>query len=237
MTMPQLDPQKRRVVVKRASSPSGLSEVGMSASDVVFYGILSGLEAHRLVPGQRLVEADLALSFGVGRNSVREGLKRLAAEGVADASRHKGAAIRVLSDRETSDMLEVAQRLTGLLARMAARACATGARALQLKCAMTELRRAGASVETSAFGAARRKFYRALLDLAGSQELERLFRLIHMPIVYAQHKPEGLQSLRQHDYRAIAQAVIAGDEEAADLAAMAHVQRVRACILTTSAER
>ncbi len=62
---------------------------GRSASDVVFSGILARLEARRLVPGQRLVEAELAAGFGVSRNSVREALQRLAAEGIVDLFRHR----------------------------------------------------------------------------------------------------------------------------------------------------
>jgi DNA-binding GntR family transcriptional regulator len=55
-----------------------------SASDAIFYGVVHGLEAQRFVPGQRLVESDLASQFGVGRNSVREAIQRLAADGIVD---------------------------------------------------------------------------------------------------------------------------------------------------------
>ena len=93
----------------------------VSASDLVFFGIVNGLELQKLVPAQRLVESDLAAQFAVGRNSVREALQRLAAEGIVELHRHKGAAIRTLSLQETLDVLDVAERMTGLLARSAAR--------------------------------------------------------------------------------------------------------------------
>ena len=59
------------------------------------------------MPGQRLVEVDLAAQFGVSRNSVREALQRLAAQGLVDLFRNKGAAIRTLSPQETLEVLDV----------------------------------------------------------------------------------------------------------------------------------
>jgi len=207
-----------------------------SASDTVFAGIIHALEARQLVPGQRLVEADLTASFGVSRNSVREALQRLAAEGIVDLLRHKGAAIRLLSVEETLDVLEVAERITGLMARAAARAVAKGGRGTALADAVKLLVAADGAGDREAFSKGRRDFYRSLLALAGNRELRRLFPAIQMPIVYAQYRLPGLQRVRLQDYRVIAREVLAGDEDAADLAAMAHVRNVREEILQRAAE-
>jgi DNA-binding GntR family transcriptional regulator len=104
-----------------ASSDESGGEGRGSASDAVFFGIVQGLENQSFVPGQRLVEADLAAVFGVSRNSVREGLHRLVAEGVVELLRHKGAVIRSLTTEDTLGVLDVAELMTGLLARSAAR--------------------------------------------------------------------------------------------------------------------
>jgi DNA-binding FadR family transcriptional regulator len=61
--------------------------------------------------------------------------------------------------------------------------------------------------------------------------LRRLFPAIQMPIVYAQYRLPELQQIRLQDYRVITREVVAGDEEAADLAAMAHVHNVREAVL------
>jgi DNA-binding GntR family transcriptional regulator len=205
-----------------------------SASDIVFHGIVRGLEIHRFVPGQRLVEADLAAQFNVGRNSVREGLQRLAADGVIEIVRHKGAVVRSLSPRETLDVLDVAERMTGLLARTAARAVTEGSSVEMLTRAMARLQQAHQSTNSDDFAQARRHFYRVLLDLGGSLELRRLFRVIHMPIVHAQNRLGSLQALRLSDYHLIGEAVIRGNEAAADKAGRTHVCNVRAEILKKS---
>lgn len=197
------------------------------AADAVFFGIVHGLERRVFVPGQRLVEADLAARFDVGRNSVREALQRLAAEGVVDILRHKGAAVRALTVQETMDVLEVAERMTGLLARSAARAVAAGRGPQALARALQQLRSADGAQDPDTFARARRSFWRALLELAANRELRRLFPSIHMPIVYAQHPIAALQKLRLRDYEAIAQAVAQGREDMADARGMEHVRNVR----------
>ncbi|MBI5278308.1 MAG: GntR family transcriptional regulator [Burkholderiales bacterium] len=208
-----------------------------SASDIVFFGVVKALETQELVPGQRLVEADLVSQFQVGRNSVREALHRLSAEGLVDLLRNRGAAIRLLSLKETMDVLDVAERMTGLLARTAARGVVEQpAHRRMLPTALKELTQAFKEEDSDGFARGRRHFYRALLFLSGSAELKRLFPAIQMPIVYAQHRLPGLQKLRLRDYRLIAKAVSDGLEEEADEAGMAHVRNVREVVLQKTAK-
>ena len=215
---------------------SAATDSARTASGSVFYGIMNGLEAQLFVPGQRLVEVDLAAQYGVSRNSVREALQRLAAEGVVDISRNKGAAIRSLSERQTLEVLDVAERMTGLLARSAAHAIADGHSPAAIEQAMGELVRADDSRDSPTFARARRGLYRALLATSGSQELKRLFPSIQMPIVYAQHRPATLQKVRMRDYQSMCDAILSGNALAADKAAMAHVQNVRAAIVRKLSE-
>lgn len=212
-------------------SPAASTGDSQSASDTIFYGVLNGLEAQRFVPGQRLVEVDLAAQFGVGRNSVREALQRLAADGIVDTFRHRGVAIKSLSVQQTLDVLEVAERMTGLLARSAARGIQAGKPSQTIAQALDQLRTAESEQDSEAFGRARRTFYRALLEASGSLELRRLFPSIQMPIVYAQHRFSTLQKLRLRDYVLIGASVMDADEEAADAAGTHHVRNVRAEIL------
>ena len=218
----------------RASPSQNAADPALSsASDSVFSGITNGLVLQKFVPGQRLVEADLAIQFGVGRNSVREALQRLLAEGVVDIIRHKGAVIRSLTERETMDVLDVAERMMGLLARSAARGISNGRSSRELESALEQLIAANDGNDSASFSNARRAFYRALLDTSGSRELRRLFPSIHMPIVYAQHRLTGLQNIRLRDYLVIGKAILIGDEVGADTAGATHVRNVRAEISRT----
>ncbi|MER1968525.1 GntR family transcriptional regulator [Castellaniella sp. GW247-6E4] len=209
------------------ASSTSRPQTQLSASDKVFWGIVRGLETQQFVPGQRLVEADLAARFHVGRNVVREAMQRLAAEGLVDLSRHKSVSVRILSRREAFDLLDIVERILGLLTRTATRACQDPGHAEELESVLGVLSEAYDQRDSKAFAAARRTFYRILLNMGGNRDLNRLFTTIHLPILYAQQRIPALQQIRLADYQRIVAAVLSGDEEAADEAGRLHVQNVR----------
>lgn len=202
-----------------------------SASDQVFFGIIRGLEDRRFVPGQRLVESELAARFGVGRNSVREALQRLRAEGLVDLSPHRGASIRTLSWQEALDLLDIMERMLGLLGRVAVRGSGHPAQARALRAALEALEAASRGRDDGAFSEARRQFYRALLAMGNNPDLRRMFTTIHIPVLYARQRIPSLHQIRLADYRRLADAVLAGDAQAADQAGRAHVCNVREALL------
>lgn len=195
----------------------------------VYLGILQDLEGGRMVPGQRLIETDLAARFEVGRNAVREAMQHLAVRGVVDLSPNRSPAIRRLDLAETFEVLDVAEAMT----RLAVRSAATGFRAEHgalLKAAIEELSAAAAEDEAGTFNRARRSFYRALLLIGGNRELQRLFPAIGIPVIHAQYPSPRLRGIRLADYRALAAAIAAGDVDGAERAAMDHVETVRSVI-------
>jgi DNA-binding GntR family transcriptional regulator len=220
--MPRKKPEATSVE-RREAAP----ERPVSATDIVFHGIIRGLERRTFVPAQRLVEADLAEMFDVGRNSVREALQRLAAEGVVDLSRHRGASIRSLTIEEMHEVLEVAELLTGLLARAAARNAGDSPHSARLRAVLDEIAAYDVLREPEGFGKIRRNFYRALLDIAQHCELKRLFPGVQMHIVHAQYRAPNLVDMRIADYRKIGAAVLKGDSKEAERAGVAHVRHVR----------
>ncbi len=188
------------------------------------------MESQRFVPGQRLVETDLAGTFGVGRNAVREALQRLAADGIVDLHRHRGASIRLLSLQEAFDVMSVAELMTGLLASSAAANTKQGELTERLRLALEQLNETGTTTDPATFDAARRHFYRTLLEMGGNRELRRLFPAIQMHIVHSQFRLSGLREMRLADYERIGRAVLSGDSAAAYVAGIAHVQHVREAI-------
>lgn len=195
----------------------------------VFLGILQDLEAGRMVPGQRLIETDLAARFEVGRNAVREAMQHLVARGVVDLSPNRSPAIRRLDLSETMEVLDVAATMTGLAARAAAIGYQSHHAAL-LDGSINGLDHAASAGEAALFSRARRGFYRAILLIGGNRELQRLFPAIGIHIIHAQYPSNRLQGIRLADYRAIARAIAASDIANAERRAIAHVENVRAVI-------
>lgn len=197
----------------------------------VYQGLLADLDHGRMVPGQRLVETDLAARFGAGRNAVREAMQRLAARGVVDLSRNRSPAIRRLDEAETMEVLTVAQAMTALVTRAAAGRFDSARDGDALDAIQARLESAAREDEVADFGRARRQFYRVLLDIGGNRELKRLFPAIGMHIIYAQYPSRKLRGIRMTDYRAMIDAVRDGDMERADAAGACHVDHVRAVIV------
>lgn len=196
----------------------------------VYQGLLADLDHGRMVPGQRLVETELAARFGAGRNAVREAMQRLAARGVVDLSRNRSPAIRRLDEAETMEVLTVARAMTALMLGAAAARFDSATHGAMLDDAQTQLERAADEDEIAGFGRARRQFYRALLDIGGNRELKRLFPAIGMHIIYAQYQSRQLRGIRLADYRAMIDSVRRGDETQAEAAGARHVDHVSAVI-------
>jgi DNA-binding GntR family transcriptional regulator len=198
-----------------------------SASQIVSDGVLGALEEGRYSPGQRLVVADLAIRFGVGPNAVREALQRLAAEGVVELSRHRGAMIRELAPEQALMTLELTELLIGLAARTAARNIADPAAAAKVEHALERLKASGSADDMRAFLKARNAFFGALLTAGGNQELERISPTVQLRVLRAQYHLANTYRRLSRDLAAIGQAVLAGDPQAAEEAAQAHVGRIR----------
>ncbi|MGC9537516.1 GntR family transcriptional regulator [Streptomyces sp. UG1] len=73
-----------------------------------------------LVPGQRLVEVDMCERFAASRSIVRLALRRLAADGLVEIRRNRGACVRAVSLTEAVHVLEARAALEGLVAARAA---------------------------------------------------------------------------------------------------------------------
>ncbi len=99
-----------------ARSVEKLARGGLSAYVKLREAIVDG----RFQPNERLVEADLARTFGAGRTGIRAALVRLDQEGLVERQPNRGARVRLVSDREALEIEEVRVALEQMLARHAA---------------------------------------------------------------------------------------------------------------------
>jgi len=192
-----------------------------SGPEALVRDILHGLAEGRYVPGQRLAEPDLMARHGVGRSTVREALGRLAAQGLVTLAPHRGAQIRWLTRRAAQDVLRVARPLLALAARQAAEAVAAGADPAPLTAAAQAY-----DAATDDRPRARARYYRALTQLAGNAELDRLLPLLQIHLIRAQlgrNRPPGQRA-------ALVAAVAAARPDTAEAAALAHVDALIAAL-------
>ena len=95
-------------------------EPAANGAEEAYWRLRQELTAGRLLPGQRLVEAELVESLGVGRALVRAALSRLAHEGLVDKEPNRGARVRMVSEDEAVEIVQARAVLEALAARQAA---------------------------------------------------------------------------------------------------------------------
>lgn len=220
----------------KADDPDGpegrdgaVSEKRLSVPDRIVQELVRAVHAGELVPGQRLVEADLVERFGVSRGPLREAFKRTAAMGLVEIAPHRGARIRQIGRREAVEKLVILEVLLGLAARLAAENIDTGRNrqhfARSAKRFMARRNRIG----WFEFVSARDEFFRELIEIADNANLRDQIELVQLHLLRSLIKDIG-ESDRNKQYELhekIIARIEAGDGAGAEKIMR---QRVRAMI-------
>jgi len=215
------------------SQPPVKARPAKSSPEVVVDAILSGIRSGRLVPGQRLVEADLTHSLSISRGPVREALKRLAAEGIVTLNQNRGAYVRSLSQKEVADLLKVIEVVTGLVASLATRRLANGHLREAFIRAGENLLAFEALGDSLAFMEKRREFYDVLIDASDNIELKRIMPLMQIHLLRLQFQTRLTATDRRkqfEEYRAIIRTVLSGSPQLAERMTRLHIRRTRLSI-------
>lgn len=185
----------------------------------------------RYVPGQKLIESDLARVFSLSRGPIREALKRLAAEGVIRLSPHRGAFIRSFTRPELDELLMVLEYLVGLMAKQAANAVKHGNDPKPIREAydlLSPFKESG--TEDFSYIEQRRHFYEALTEIGGNKQLGRLMPSVEINIIRAQFlsfMTVEERKARLNEYAAITDAVLSGDAKRAERVARKHIAETK----------
>lgn len=176
------------------------------------------------VPGQRLVESDLMADFGASRGPVREALRKLGAEGVLELVPNRGAMVRKLTLKELKDLFSMREALEGLAARLAAeRMTDPEVRAYFVEILTNiDIDDAG-----SAFSETNRRFHQLILDCADNEQLSVTLRQLRLPLVRLQIRAaidEAYRHQSTREHAEVANALLAGDAQAAEAAMRSHLR-------------
>ncbi|MFF5563057.1 GntR family transcriptional regulator [Streptomyces sp. NPDC012623] len=201
---------------------------GLAGRSVVGAGIRAALAAGDMVPGQRLIEQELSESFGATRSAAREALQDLAAEGLVELIPRRGARIRVIPVEEAVQITECRASLEGLCARRAAER-ATELHHEQLLEIGAAMRAAVAGGELDTYSGLNRRLHDLVAEVGGQEVAKALLERLNGQMVRYQFRlalrpGRPTRSLPQH--LAIIDAIVAGDPEAAEAAAKAHLASV-----------
>lgn len=147
-------------------------EKGSRAEERVFNAILDAVLDHRLVPGTKLKERELAEIFGCSRAAVRGALTRLGHSLLVELRPNRGAVIANPTVAETRDMFEARRILEAAIVQRLARTL-TAKQIGELRGFVAEESRAYAKGDRKAGQRLSIRFHKVLCELAGNATLDR----------------------------------------------------------------
>lgn len=206
-----------------AEPPIRIGDTVERTADILKARILEG----ELVPGQRLISRDIIEELGVSRGSLREAFHRLAADRLVELIPNRGAVVRRLSPDEVLHVFQIREALEGHAARLAAQAIGTGENRASFTALVEEGHRYRGQADLPAFVTYNRRFHQAIVRMSGNTELAELIDRYQLAVFISMlRRSVGTarlirSSIDQHD--AIAQAILAGDGEAAYAAMKDHL--------------
>jgi len=179
-------------------------------------------------PRQRLVEVDLCERFGTSRFILRSALQELAAQGLVEFQRNRGARVREVSIDEAIEITEVRVLLEGLLAARAAERV-TKTEAAMLRNLVKDMRAAVAKSELLTYSDLNARLHSAIRDIAAHETAARLLRQLRDQTVRHQFSLSlvpGRPSVSLPQHEAIVAAITARKPDAAQQAMQEHLQSV-----------
>jgi DNA-binding GntR family transcriptional regulator len=197
----------------------------INLSDKIRAALEAEITSGHLTAGSRIDEQELMERFEVSRTPAREALLQLMSAGLVTTVPRQGAVVASLSVPEYVAMLEILMELEGLAARLAARRMPAVQRKL-LEEADKACRDAAAKNDAELYGAANRSFHEIIYDGSLNEVLARQLRAMRLRMRHPQRtlfdRPGRIRnSLAEH--RVVLEAILNGDEEAADRGMTGHI--------------
>jgi DNA-binding GntR family transcriptional regulator len=181
-----------------------------------------------LAPGQRLIEADLATSFGMSRAGVRAALIQLAGEGLVERVPNRGARVRTYSVDEAVAITECRMVLEGLCAAKAAER-ATDEQLAVLAGLGDQLRSAVADADPMKYSALNRELHRLIREYAAQPVATELLDRLNGQVVRHQYRlalRPGRPQTSLPEHLAVIDAIRRRDPAAAEAAIRTHLTSV-----------
>jgi DNA-binding GntR family transcriptional regulator len=147
--------------------------------DLVIDALVAGAARGLILPGDRIVEGEIARKLGVSRVPVREALRVLESQGVVVNEPYRGIRLTPVTVARVDDLIEVRVALESSAASRAIRLARNDTSHVRtLEAFVDEMVETAARGDAYAFAAADTSFHRALCRLAGNDALADLWEML-----------------------------------------------------------
>lgn len=201
---------------------------GRMAADEAYARLRDDIVKGRLMPNERLVEADLAVTLGVGRTAVRTVLARLEQEGLVVHEPNRGARVRMVTEAEA---LEITQA-RGALEALAAREAALHARPAEVAFMRETLAQMSVCLKAGdllAYSDGNARMHAKIIEASRHQTAARLIAGLKAQMVRFQYRTvlvPGRSARSFAEHTRIVDAIEMADADAAEAAMRYHLSHV-----------
>lgn len=195
--------------------------------DVVFNTLRDAILTGKLVPGERLMENQLAEKLGVSRTPVREALRMLELENLVELVPRKGAQVLDMSEKDIINILEVRSALEGLATSLACKKM-TKEELQQLKNMEVDFEKAVADNDVERFVDIDEEFHDLIFAATENSKLIQIFQNLRIQLyryrmAQAKNNDTSMSTIVAH-HRSIIRAIENHDAEDGASVAQSHIK-------------
>ncbi|MGG5887028.1 GntR family transcriptional regulator [Falsiroseomonas sp. HC035] len=211
---PYLEPRRLAQVHPRTMVEQAAEAVVAAAARGVF------------LPGDRLVEAEIARELGISRVPVREALRLLESQGIVVSTPYKGMRLMQVTNRMVAELMRVRTALESLaLKEILADGALSPERLMPLRRAAQRYEEAAEGRDTAVLVAADESFHGELCRLSGNRVLHGLWLSVarQLSVVWGLGHDVRPKSRTGGEHRELIECLAQGDEPGAQDALNRHL--------------
>lgn len=201
--------------------------------DDVYRAVVDQIVTGELRPGDRLSERTISADLGVSRTPVKEAVRRLENEGFVRTLPRRGIVVDTSAQASVEDAVNVRAVLEALAAGLVARTVGHSAQASaevrgQLSRTITEMRRFHPLRDAEALWTVNSRFHEQIRALSGNRYIVQLSStVLAVDSAVRRRALSDLAEIRRgvREHAQIAEAILDGDEAAAEAAMREHILR------------
>jgi len=216
-------------MLSRPSEAASISAAGGSLAGQLLDALRSDVITGRYPPGYRLVERDVAETYGVSRLPAREALQALRAEGFLEVKKTRGLVVRSWSERDVAELFDIRQALEAVACRQAA-ANRTDADIRALRQAVTAADDAVAAGNAPAAHNANALFHQLLVTASHNVTLGEIMAPVLFRVQWLVRQIPDPHAV-SHDHHEITDAIAGRDGPLAERLAIEHAEHNRTTTL------
>lgn len=232
--MVSAEPRPPTSTSRRAST--GARRPATRTADEAYEQLRQAIFRGELMPNERLIEVELAARLNVSRAVVRTVLVRLGQDGLVVLTPNRGAHVRLVTEEEAVEILQVRAVLEALTARHAARN-ATAREIANLRRILNRMTQKLEQDDLLGYSEGNASLHAAIIAAARHETAARLISGLRAQLVRFQYRTilvPGRPARSLGEHTAIVEAIANRDPDAAEAAMRQHLGHVESTLANTA---